>query len=253
MDRRRYLVSLTFRLALIILAFLIFVCALYIAPGSVRAWSLAILLGFSAAVLQIRPLVVPRGTDGTALYSLGPAFFLAGLFLLPPGPLVASVAFAIALSGLVTGVRPHKVLFNLSLSLLTYGAFSLFLRLGPRGVDAPLPPPDMIGVEALLCAAVLAAQLLVRSVAIRLERGDQAPHWGAFQHAALMESAYCIALSVLISVLARIHVALLVFAYAHIAATWTFVERYRRHVRSLTSAAALMTAPAREEEQRWVA
>jgi len=257
MDRRRYFISLTFRLALIVLALLVSVCALVIGPGGVRDWFLAIVLGFSAAVLQIRPLVVPRKTNETALYSLGPAFFLAGLFLLPPGPLVATVAFAIALSGIVTGVRPHKLLFNLSLSLLTYGAFNLLLRLGPRGGDAPVPSLQMIGAESLLCAAVLAAQLLVRSIAIRLERGDKAPHWGAFQRTVFLESAYCIALSVLISVLARIHVALLVFAYAHIALTWTFVERYRRHVRVLTTAAAA-TATAglgggRKKNQRRVA
>ena len=250
MDRRRYLISLTFRLVLILLAFLVSVCALYIGRGGVRDWILAIVLGISAAALQIRPLVVPRANNGTALYSLGPAFFLAGLFLLPPGPLVASVGFAIALSGIVTGVRPHKLLFTLALSLLTYGAFNLFLRLGPREGTIPIPTPDMIGAESLVCIALLTSQLLVRSIAIRLERGDQTPHWGAFQRSVLLESAYCIALSVLISVLARIHVALIVFAYAQIALTWTFVERYRRHVRSLTGAAAGGGSPAGEKNQR---
>ncbi len=249
MARRSYFISLSFRYALIIAALLLALVAIYVEPGGVQAWFLALLIGFSAAMSQIRPLVVPAGTAGTALYSLGPAFFLAGLFLLPAGPLVASIAFAIPLAGLVTGTRPHKILFNLSLSVLTYGAFSLFLRLGPRTVYLAPPPPDWVAVELLLCAGVLATQLLIRSVAIRLERGDEAPHWGAFQRPVLVESAYCLALSVLISVLARIHVALLAVVYVNIVATWMFVERYRKHVRTLVSA----PPPPREEEQRWVA
>ena len=93
MDRRRYVASLLFRLSLIILALLIGVRAIYVAGGSPQSWLFAGLIGVSAAALRIRPLLVPDGTRGRASYSLGSAFFLAGLFLVPAGPLVACVAF----------------------------------------------------------------------------------------------------------------------------------------------------------------
>lgn len=237
MDRRRYVASLLFRLSLIILALLIGVRAIYVAGGSPQSWLFAGLIGVSAAALRIRPLLVPDGTRGSASYSLGSAFFLAGLFLVPAGPLVACVAFAIALSGLVTATRPHKTLFDLSVSVLVFAGFSLFMRLGPHSADPRVPPPDLVGVEVLLSAAVLMTQLLLKSVALRLERGDDAPHWGAFQRPALVQGFYCLALSVPISVLGRIHVALLAFVYLYIGVTWWFMERYRRHVREISQSA----------------
>ena len=237
MDRRRYAGSLIFRLSLIILSLLLGVRAISVAEGEAKAWLLAGLLGFSAAALQIRPLLVPDGARGSAVYSIGSAFFLAGLFMVPAGPLAACVAFAIALSGLVTATRPHKILFNLSVSVLTYAGFSLFMRLGPHSVDSTVPPPDLVGVEVLLSAAVLMSQLLLQSVALRLERGDDAPHWGAFQRPAFVQGFYCLALSVPISVLGRIHVALLAFVYLYIGVTWWFMERYRKHVRAISEAA----------------
>ena len=245
MDRRRYVSSLVFRLSLIILALLLGLRATYVAEGGPKAWILAGLFGVTAAALMIRPLLVPNGTQGSVPYSLGPAFFLAGLFLVPAGPLVASIAFAIALSGLVTATRPHKILFNLSVAVLTYAAPSLLMRLGSHGANAAIPGPDLVGVEVLLSAAVLVCQLLLRSVALRLERGHETPHWGAFQGPALVEAFYCLALSVPISVLARIHVALLAFVYLNIGVTWWFMERYRLRVRALAQTAETMDDPDR--------
>jgi hypothetical protein len=90
--------------------------------------------------------------------------------------------------------------------------------------------------------------LLLRSIAIRLERGEDAPHWGAFQPQALTEALYCLALSVPISVLARIHIALLAVVYLYVGFTWWFMERYRKHLRVLSKDAIAV-----EDQRRWVA
>jgi len=103
-------------------------------------------------------------------------------------------------------------------------------------------------MELLLGAVVLIAQLLLRSIAIRLERGDETPHWGAFQPQAIVEALYCLALAVPISVLARIHLALLAVVYLYVGFTWWFMERYRRHMRAMNQE----PAPA-EDQRRWVA
>jgi len=90
-----------------------------------------------------------------------------------------------------------------------------------------------VAMELLLGAVVLITQLLLRSIAIRLERGEETPHWGAFQPQAIVEGLYCLALAVPISVLARIHLALLAVVYLYVGFTWWFMERYRRHLRTL--------------------
>lgn len=239
MDRRQYFASLLFRLTLIVLALLLAARAVYVNEGDTKTWLLACLFGLSAAALQIRPLLVPNPGHASTVYNPGPAFFLAGLFLMPAGPLVVSIAFAVALSGLVTALRPHKILLNLSVSVLCYGACSYFLKLGPQSSPGPpVPTPDLVATEILLGGVVLVAQLVIRSIAIRLERGDETPHWGAFQPHALMEGCYCLALSVPISVLTRIHVALLAVILLYVGLTWWFMERYRKHVRVVSQEAA---------------
>jgi hypothetical protein len=97
------------------------------------------------------------------VYTPGPAFFLAGLFLIPAGPLVTCIAFATALSGIVTATRPHKILLNLSIAVLSYGACSYYLKLGLGSVGPTVPPPELIAEELLLGIVVLIAQLLVRT------------------------------------------------------------------------------------------
>jgi len=244
---RRYFTSLIFRLALILLALMLSVRAIYALEGDVRTWCLAGLFGLSAAALQIRPMLVPSPGRPSAVLSPAPAFFLAALFLVPAGPLVAAIAFAVALSGLINGTRPHKVLLQLSVTILAFGACSYFLRLGPKNGDPLVPPPELVGMEVLVGAVVLIAQLVVRSIAIRIERGEEAPHWGAFQPHAVVEALYCLALAVPISVLARIHLALLAVVYVYVGFTWWFMERYRRHMR------ALQQEPAADDQRRWVA
>jgi len=245
---RRYFTSLLFRLALAVLAMMLSVRAVYALDGGTQAWLLAGLIGLSAAALQIRPMLIPTPGKASTVLSPGSAFFLAGLFLVPAGPLVAAVAFAVALSGLVSGTRPHKVLLQLSVAVLTYGACSYFMKLGPKSGDPLVPPPELVGMEVLLGAVVLIAQLVLRSIAIRLERGDESPHWGAFQPHTLVESLYCLALSVPISVLARIHLSLLSVVYVYVALTWWFLERYRKHLRLMTE-----ETETAEVERRWVA
>jgi len=245
---RRYFTSLIFRLTLILLAMMLSVRAIYAFEGDVKTWCLAGLFGLSAAVLMIRPMLVPSPGRASTVLSPAPAFFLAALFLVPAGPLVAAIAFAVALSGLINGTRPHKVLLQLSVAVLAFGACSYFLRLGPKNGDPMVPPPELVGMEVLVGAVVLIAQLVVRSIAIRLERGEESPHWGAFQPHVIVEALYCLALAVPISVLARIHLALLAVVYVYVGFTWWFMERYRRHMRAMNQE----PAPA-EDQRRWVA
>src|SRR5712671_400774 len=114
---RRYFISLLYRLSLIVLTLMLSVRAIYTFEGDVRTWCLAGLFGLSAAALQIRPMLVPTPGRGSTVLSPAPAFFLAALFLIPAGPLVAAIAFAVALSGLLTGTRPHKMLLQLSVTI----------------------------------------------------------------------------------------------------------------------------------------
>ncbi len=243
---RRYFISLLYRLSLIVLAMMLSVRAIYTFEGDVRTWCLAGLFGLSAAALQIRPMLVPTPGRGSAVLSPAPAFFLAALFLIPAGPLVAAIAFAVALSGLLNGTRPHKMLLQLSVTILAFGACSYFLKLGPKNGDPMAPPPELVGMEVLVGVVVLIAQLALRSIAIRLERGDESPHWGAFQPHAIVEALYCLALAVPISVLARIHLALLAVVYVYVGFTWWFIERYRKHVREVSHEMV-----ADEEEDAW--
>ncbi len=211
------------------------ICAV---EGDAKAWFLAGLFGLSAAALQIRPLLVPNPGRGSTVYSPALAFFIAGLYLIPAGPLVSCIAFAIALAGIVNGTRPHKILLHLCATVVAFGACSYFMKLGPRSGDPPVPPPELIAVEIFLGAVVLFAQLVLRSVAIRLERGHDAPHWGAFQPNVMLEGAYCLALAVPISVLTRIHLALLTVVYIYVGFTWWAMDRYRQHARTLSSETA---------------
>ena len=245
---RRYFASLLFRLALALLAMMLSVRAVYALEGDAESWCVAGLIGLSAAALMIRPMLIPDPGKASTVLSPGAAFFLAGMFLVPAGPLVTAIAFAVALSGLINATRPHKVLLQLSISVLTFGACSYFMQLGPKAGDPLVPPPELVAMEVLLAGTVLIAQLVLRSIAIRLERGHEAPHWGAFQPPAIVEALYCLALSVPISVMARIHLGLLAVVYVYVGFTWWFLERYRKHLRAVTEEPESV-----EERRRWVA
>jgi hypothetical protein len=204
--------------------------------AGIAAWSLAMLVAGSAATFLVWPLVVPsRG--GSMPHTLGPCFLIAGMFLLPTGPLVAAVAFAVALSGVVAGARFHRLVFEVSLAVLAYGGTSLWLDLAPRPTDAAIPYASFAVTEAAIAAALLVAQLIVRSLLLRIERGNATPHWGAFREHAIIEGLYCNALAVTFSVLARLHPALVGLVYIEIGIVWWVVSRFRRRFRELSAGA----------------
>ncbi|HXF58301.1 MAG TPA: hypothetical protein VN539_00580, partial [Candidatus Saccharimonadales bacterium] len=92
-----------------------------------------------------------------------------------------------------------------------------------------------------IAAAALIAQLIIRSVALRIEHGDQAPHWGAFQPIALIEAVLCLAFALTITVLARVHLALLAIVYVEIGAVWWFLHRYHEYVSSMKEGKSIPT------------
>jgi hypothetical protein len=234
--RGPYVALVSFRVLVALAAVFVAGWAAHELRASTGTWLLAVLFAGSASVLFIRPMVVPTRL-GSAPYSLGPSFLLASMFLLPAGPLVAVVAFSISLAGVYVGERFHRLFFNLSLGVVVYGGTSLLLRLAPNPVDVRMPYLTVAGVEALLAASVLVAQLLFHSIAMRLARGAETPHWGAFRSQALIEGLYCVALAVTISLLTRLHPALLVLVYAEIGIVMWFLSRYRRRLRDLSDAA----------------
>src|SRR2546428_609737 len=78
---------------------------------------------------------------------------------------------------------------------LPFGGFALFFRLGPQPTDFMFHPAPRAGLELLIAGAALVTLLIIRSVALRVEQGDRAPHWGAFQKTAIIESILCLAFS----------------------------------------------------------
>ena len=234
MDRRQYLASLGFRMLLSAAAMVVAARAAHELRVDAAAWFLAMLVAGSATTLLVWPLVVPAG-PGSVAHTLAPSFLLAGMFLLPTGPLVAAVAFAIALSGVVVGTRFHRLVYEISLGVLAYGGTSMLLRLTPQPTDAAMPSATLAVTQALIAASVLIAQLIVRSVLMRIERGSATPHWGAFREHAIIEGLYCIALAVTISLLVRLHPALVALVYAEVGIVWWVVSRFRRRIRELTA------------------
>ncbi len=223
---RQYIQIVTFRVVLAVLALLTAAVAGHQLRSDGPVWLVASILAAGASACLIWPLVVPSKNRTMAVYSIGPAFFLAGMFLLPPGMLVLSIAFAVALAGMVHGARAYRTVFHLSASILAFGGFALAFRLGPRPSDFMFQPAPRAGLELLIAAAAIVTLLLIRSVALRLEHGDDAPHWGAFQSSAVVEAVLCVVFSITITVLARINLALLVAVYVEIGAIWWFLHRY---------------------------
>lgn len=232
MERRRYIASLAFRMLFAAAALVVAARAAHELRADVGTWFLAMLVAGSASTLLVWPLVVPA-RSGSMPHTLGPSFLIAGMFLLPTGPLVAAVAFAIALSGVIAGARFHRLVFEISLGVLAYGGTSLWLHLTPQPTDTAMPYASLAMTEALIAASVLIAQLIVRSLLMRIERGSATPHWGAFREHAIVEGIYCIALAVTISVLARLHPALVTLVYTEIGIVWWVVSRFRRRFREL--------------------
>jgi hypothetical protein len=222
----RYVQVVTFRVVLAVAAILIAARAGHQNTGTGPVWLLASMLAVGGAGCLLWPLVVPARHRAMSVYTVAPAFFLAGMFLLPPAPLVVAIAFAVALAGVVQGTRAYRVVFQLSSSIAVFGGFALALDLGPRPSDFMFQPAPRAGLEFLLSAAALVALLIVRSVALRLEQGEEAPHWGAFQGPALVEAVLCLVFASTVTVLARIHLAFLGVVAVEIAMIWWFLHRY---------------------------
>jgi hypothetical protein len=226
-DPRRYFGIVALRVGLAVSALLTASWAGHIFKNTGSVWLLASVLAASAAALLIWPLVVPARNRTMTVYSLGHAFLLAGIFLLPPAALVVAVTFAITLAGMVTGTRAYRTVFQLSTAILAYGGFALIVSLGPRPTEVMYEPALRAGLELLIAAAALVLLLLIRSIALRVEQGADTPRWGAFQPAALAEAVFCLVYAVSITVLARIHLLLLGVVYAEIGALVWFLHRYR--------------------------
>ncbi|HET9253245.1 MAG TPA: hypothetical protein VFP58_14120 [Candidatus Eisenbacteria bacterium] len=223
----QYVQVVGFRVVLAVAAILIAARAGHQGAGSGPVWLLASMLAIGGAACLLWPLIVPARHRAMSVYTVGPAFFLAGMFLLPPAPLVVAIAFAVALAGILQGTRAYRVVFQLSSSIVVFGGFALALDLGPRASDFMFQPAPRAGLEFLISAAALVALLIVRSVAIRLEQGEEAPHWGAFQGPALVEGLLCLVFASTILVLGRIHLAFLGVVAVEIAMIWWFLNRYK--------------------------
>jgi hypothetical protein len=222
----RYVQIVTFRVALAVAAILIAARAGHEGAGTRSVWLLASLLSVGAAACLLWPFMVPARHRAMSVYTVSPAFFLAGMFLLPPAPLVLVIAFAICLAALIQGTRAYRVVFHLSTSIVVFAGFALVLDLGPRPSDFMFQPAPRAGLEFMISAAALVALLIVRSVALRLEQGDEAPHWGAFQGPAVVEAVLCLVFASTTLVLARIHLTFLAVVGVEIAMIAWFLHRY---------------------------
>ncbi|MGE5178861.1 MAG: hypothetical protein ACM3PF_07210 [Bacteroidota bacterium] len=230
---RRYVQIVLFRVMLAVFALLVAARAGHEQKSAVPAWPLAALFAASAAALAIWPLIMPGRNRTLASYSVAPAFYIAGMFLLPPAMLTAAICFAITLSELIRGVRAYRIVFNLSTAILAYVAPALLFELGPRPAEILFHPAERAALELMIAASAVILYLLFRSVALRLEQGDETPRWGAFEGPGLVEAIYGLVLSVTVLVLARIHPALLAVVYVQLGITWWLVRRYRIYVRDL--------------------
>lgn len=242
----RYLQIVTYRFVLAVLALLLAAWAGNQVGADASAWLVTCLFAVSASAALIWPFMVPSDNRAMTVYSVGPAFFLAGMFLLPPGGLVLAIGFAIALAGIIHGTRAYRTVFQLSTSILAYGGFALVFRLGPQPSDIMFHPAPRAGLELLIAGAAVVALLLMRSVALRLEHGERTPHWGAFQQHAIVELTLCLAFATTITVLARIHLGLLVIVYVEMGAIWWFLHRYHGFTGRMVAlrAAAVASRPA---------
>jgi hypothetical protein len=234
---RRYIQIVLFRVTLAVLALLVAARASHEQQASIVSWPLAALFAASAAALSLWPLMVPGRGRTLVPCSLGPAFYMAGMFLISPAALTAVIAFSITLADLIRGVRAYRIVFRLSAATLAYVAPALFFSLGPRQSDIMFHPAARAALELVIASAAVILYLLLRSIEMRLEQGVETPRWGAFQGSSLLESVYALVLSVTILVLARIYPALLGVVYMQIGITAWFVRRYSVYVVELRNEA----------------
>lgn len=241
-------------MGLAILSLLLAAIAGHENQGYGPVWPLTAVFAASAATLLIWPLIVPGRNRTLVTYSLATAFYLAGMFLLPPAALVLVIAFSVTLAGLLKGARAYRIVFHLASTLIAYVGPALVFRLGPRPMDLDFHPALRAGLELMIATFAIIFHLMIRSISMRLEQGHETPRWGAFGGPAFIESVYALGLSVSILVLARIHPMLLSVVYLEISITAWFVYRYRIYVTDLRREAdALKLAAPREGAINWVA
>ena len=226
-DGKRYTQIVVFRVLIAVLALLTAARAGHEFRDNGSVWLTTSVLAAGASATLIWPLLVPGRNRTMSVYSFGPAFFLAAMFLLPPAALVIATAFAVTLAGLVSGARPYRTLYNVSVAILAFGGFALYFDLGPRPSDYLVAPAARVGLEIMIAAAAMVTMLLVKSIAIRIEQGERAPHWGAFQPGAITEAVLSLCFACSIVVMARIHLALVSVALAEMLFVAWFLHRYR--------------------------
>lgn len=226
-DGKRYTQIVIFRVVVAVLALLTAARAGHEFRNNGSVWLTTSILAAGASASLIWPLLVPSRNRTMSVYSFGTAFFLAAMFLLPPAALVVAIAFSVTLAGLLAGARPYRVLYNVSVAILAFGGFAIYFDLGPRSSDYLVAPAARVGLELMIAAAAMVTLLLIRSIALRIEQGERAPHWGAFQAAALSEAILALCFSCSIVVLTRIHLALVTVALAEIGFVAWFLHRYR--------------------------
>jgi hypothetical protein len=219
----------------------------YSAPQS--AWPLASIFAASAAALAIWPLIVPGRNKTLVTYTLASAFFLAGMFLLPPAGLMLTVCFAATLAGILRGARAYRIMFQVSSAVLAYVAPALLFNLGPRPGEYVLHPATRAGLELMIAMSAVSFHLLLRSIGLRLEHGAATPRWGVFSGPPLVEAVWGLVLSVTILVLTRIHPAFLGIVFVEMGITWWFVRRYRIYIMDLRREADAATTGAHDPDE----
>lgn len=237
MNSRRYIQIVVFRVTLAVLALLVAARAGHEQRSTPHAWPLAALFAASAAALAIWPLIMPGRQRTLASYSLASAFYIAGMFLLPPAALTIVVCFSITLSELIRGVRAYRIVFGLSTAIIAYVAPALLFSLGPRPAEIMFHPAARATLELMIAASAVILHLLLRSVSMRLEHEEETPRWGAFEGPGLIEAIYGLVLSVTILVLGRIHPGLLAVVYVELGITTWLVRRYNGYLADLRRAA----------------
>lgn len=230
----QYVQLVSYRVAVAVLAILTGAWAMHERGSGGSVWLLASILAVAASAALIWPLVVPARDRTMNVYSIGPSFFIAGMFLLPPRALVGVIAFSVALAGLLRGDRPYRTVFRLASMVLVFVGFAIHFRLSPQASDLLFHPAPRAALEMAIGAAALTALLIVRSVELRLEHGPgNTPHWGAFQKPAIMEAALCLAFSTTTIVLGRVHTGFLAVIGFEMAMVWWFLHRYAAYTAGL--------------------
>ena len=223
----QYVQLVSYRVAIVVLAILTGALALHERGSGGSVMLLSSILAVAGSAALVWPLVVPARDRTMNVYTIGPAFFVAGMFLLPPPALVGVIAFAVALAGLVRGDRAYRTVFRLASMVFVFAGSAIWFRLSPQGPDAFFKPASRATLEMAIGAAALTALLIVRSVELRLEHGpDHTPHWGAFQKPAIVESILCLTFSTTTIVLARVQTSFLLVVGFQMGMIWWFLHRY---------------------------